>query len=154
MQISDKGLQMIIAFEGLELKAYKCPAGVWTIGVGHTGGVDGLPISRGLMITEEQAMALLREDVGRFERYLNRQSFAKILTQGMFDALVSFIFNVGTGAFQTSTMRKKLCMGASAEEVAREFGKWVYGTVGGKKEKLPGLVKRRRRECEMFLSEQ
>ena len=151
MEISDRGLRMIVAFEGLELNAYKCPSGVWTIGVGHTGEVDGVPIGRGMIITQAEAMALLREDVGRFERYLNRQSFAKVLTQGMFDALVSFIFNVGKGAFETSTMRKKLCMGASAEEVAREFGKWVYGTVGGKKEKLPGLIARRKREKERFL---
>lgn len=151
MQISDRGLQMIVAFEGLELNAYKCPAGVWTIGVGHTGDVDGVPVGRGMMITQAEAMALLREDVGRFERYVNRQPFAKVLTQGMFDALVSFIFNVGTGAFQTSTMRRKLCVGAPIEEVAAEFGKWVYGTVGGKKVRLAGLVKRREREREVFI---
>lgn len=152
MQISDRGLQMIVAFEGMELNAYKCPAGVWTIGVGHTGSVDGVPVGRGMMITQAEAMALLREDLGRFERYVNRQPFAKVLTQGMFDALVSFIFNVGTGAFQTSTMRRKLCVGAPAEEVAAEFGKWVFGTVDGKKERLAGLVKRRVREREVFLS--
>lgn len=151
MQISDRGLQMIVAFEGLELNAYKCPAGVWTIGVGHTGDVDGVPVGRGMMITQAEAMALLREDVGRFERYVNRQPFAKVLTQGMFDALVSFIFNVGTGAFQTSTMRRKLCVGAPIEEVAAEFGKWVYGTVDGKKVRLAGLVKRREREREVFI---
>lgn len=152
MQISDKGLKSIVAFEGMELNAYKCPAGVWTIGVGHTGTVDGIPISRGMMIPEAEAMALLREDIKRFERYLNRQSFVGRLTQGMFDALVSFIFNVGTGAFDSSTMRKKLCTGAAPEDIAKEFRKWVYGTVNGKKERLPGLVKRRERESELFLS--
>ena len=152
MQISDRGLKSIIAYEGLELNAYKCPAGVWTIGVGHTGNVDGVPIGPGMIVSKAQAMELLRKDVARFERYINRQSFAKRLTQGMFDALVSFIFNVGTGAFQTSTMRKKLCIGAQSKDVAQEFGKWVYGTVGGKKERLPGLMKRREKECEMFLS--
>ncbi len=151
MRISENGLQSIVAFEGMELNAYRCPAGVWTIGVGHTGFVDGVPIGRGMMITQAEAMRLLREDVERFERYLNRQPFAKRLTQGMFDALVSFIFNVGSGAFQTSTMRRKLCVGAPAEEVAAEFGKWVYGTVNGKKERLSGLVKRRERERVMFL---
>ena len=152
MKISDKGLQSIIAFEGMELNAYKCPAGVWTIGVGHTGDVDGVPVGRGMMITQAEAMELLRGDVARFEQYLNRQSFAARLTQGMFDALVSFVFNVGTGAFETSTMRKKLCMGASQEEVAKEFPKWVYGTLNGKKERLAGLVKRREKEREIFLS--
>ena len=152
MQISDKALARLVAFEGMELNAYKCPAGVWTIGVGHTGEVDGVPVGKGMLITQTKAMEILREDVKRFERYVNRQSFAKILTQGMFDALVSFIFNVGTGTFQTSTMRKKLCIGASPEDVAMEFKKWVYGTMDGKKERLPGLIKRREMEREMFLS--
>ena len=151
MKISERGIDMIIAFEGMELNAYKCPAGVWTIGVGHTGDVDGIAIRKGMMITQAQAMDLLREDVAYVEKYINRLSFAERLTQGMFDALVSFIFNVGTGAFQTSTMRKKLCLGAPAEEVAAEFPKWVYGTVNGKKEKLPGLIARREKEREIFL---
>ena len=151
MQVSDNGLQSIVAFEGMELNAYKCPAGVWTIGVGHTGTVDGIPIGSGMMVSEAEAMNLLREDVKRFERYLNRQSFARRLTQGMFDALVSFIFNVGTGAFDSSTMRKKLCKGAAPGDIAKEFRKWVYGTVNGRKEKLAGLVKRRECEARMFL---
>ena len=152
MRISDRGLQAVVAFEGLKLEAYRCPAGVWTIGVGHTGTVDGEPVGRGMRITDAKAMELLREDVASVERYLSRQPFAKILSQGMFDALVSFIFNVGTGAFETSTMRRKLCVGAPPEEVAEEFKRWVYGTVDGKKVRLTGLVKRRERECEMFLS--
>ena len=151
MRTSDKGLQSIVAFEGMELSAYKCPAGVWTIGVGHTGTVDGVPISRGMIITEAEAMNILREDVKRFECYLNRQPFVGRLTQTMFDALVSFIFNVGTVAFQTSTMRKKLCKGAAPKDVAKEFRKWVYGTVNGRKERLAGLVKRRECEARMFL---
>lgn len=151
MKTSRRGIDMIIAFEGLELKAYKCPAGIWTIGVGHTGDVGGIPVGHGMAITATEAMGLLREDITRFERYLNAQSFAKILNQGMFDALVSFIFNVGTGAFQTSTMRRKLCLGESPQEVAKEFSRWVYGTVNGKKERLPGLVARRESEKERFL---
>lgn len=151
MQTSERGINMIIAFEGMELNAYKCPAGVWTIGVGHTGEVDGVPVKRGMLITQAKAKELLREDLKKVEVYLNRQSFAGRLTQGQFDALVSFIFNVGSGAFQTSTMRKKLCLGAAAEEVAAEFRKWVYGTVNGKKEKLAGLITRREKERECFL---
>lgn len=151
MRISDRGIESIVAFEGLELNAYKCPAGVWTIGVGHTGCVDGMPIVRGMVIGDAKAKELLREDVGRVEHYLNGQPFAKVLTQGMFDALVSFIFNVGIGAFQTSTMRRCLCTG-DFEGAATQFRRWVYGTVNGKRERLEGLVKRREREREMFLS--
>lgn len=146
------GLQNIIAFEGIELNAYRCPAGVWTIGVGHTSDVDGVNVARGMKITESEAMALLKEDVKHFERYLNKQPFIVSLTQGMFDALVSFIFNVGIAAFAASTMRRKLCSNAAREDVAKEFPKWVFGTVNGKKERLAGLVKRREAERQMFLS--
>lgn len=151
MKTSRTGIDLIIAFEGLELKAYKCPAGIWTIGVGHTGDVYGQPIKRGMEITWQQAEWLLEKDLASVESYMSNQPFAQRLKQKEFDALVSFVFNVGKGAFETSTMRKKLCMGAAAEEVAAEFPKWVYGTVNGKKEKLPGLVARRERERDRFL---
>ena len=150
MQTSERGLQTIVAFEGMELNAYRCPAGVWTIGVGHTGEVDGEPVKKGLMITQAKAMELLRDDLKKVERCIDRQSFAGRLAQGQFDALASFIFNVGTSAFQTSTMRKLLCMGEN-KAAAEQFSRWVYGTVNGKKEKLPGLVLRREREREMFI---
>lgn len=149
MQISDSGIKAIIAFEGMELNAYLCPAGVWTIGVGHTGDIDGKPIRKGLLITQAKALELLRGDLAKFEKHINSQPFAHKLTQGQFDALVSFVFNIGTGAFQTSTLRRKLCVGMDASD---EFSKWVYGTINGKKEKLPGLVRRREKEREMFLS--
>jgi lysozyme len=152
MRTSEMGLQNIIAFEGIELNAYRCPAGVWTIGVGHTSDVDGVNVVRGMKITESEAMALLKEDVKHFERYLNKQPFIRSLTQGMFDALVSFIFNIGIAAFAASTMRRKLCSNAAREDVAKEFPKWVFGTVNGKKERLAGLVKRREAERQMFLS--
>ena len=151
METSERGINMIIAFEGMELNAYKCPAGVWTIGVGHTGEVDGVPVKRGMLITQAKAKELLREDLKKVELYLNRQSFAGRLTQGQFDALVSFLFNVGSGAFQTSTMRKCLCTG-DFEGAAAQFGRWIFGTVNGKKEQLPGLVTRREKEREIFES--
>ena len=151
MKTSEKGVDMIIAFEGMELNAYKCPAGVWTIGVGHTAEVDGIPVKRGMLITTTKAMELLKSDLAKVEYYINRQSFAGRLTQGMYDALVSFIFNVGTGAFQTSTMRRCLCTG-DFESAAAQFGRWIFGTVNGKKEKLAGLVTRREKERERFLN--
>ena len=95
MQTSEQGIKMITAFEGIEEKAYKCPSGVWTIGVGHTGKVDGSPINAGMHITQEKAMQLLRQDLAHFEEYINAEPYAKKLQQHQFDALVSFIFNVG-----------------------------------------------------------
>ena len=151
MRASRNALETIIAYEGMKLKAYKCPAGIWTIGVGHTGAVDGQPIQEKMAITETKAMDLLQEDVAKIDKYLNSQPFCKRLTQNQYDALTSFIFNVGRRAFETSTMRKKLCLNEPGKDVAAEFGRWVYGTVNGKKVILPGLVKRRRKEAAMFL---
>lgn len=152
MQTSEKGINAIIAFEGMELDAYKCPSGVWTIGVGHTGYIDGRLVQKGMSISEDKAMTVLKEDLKKFEDYLNKQPFASRLNQNQFDALVSFVFNVGTGNFQNSTMRKKLCMNAKKEDIAAEFGRWVYGTANGKKTVLKGLEHRREKEAEMFLS--
>ena len=151
MKTSERGIDMIVSFEGIELEAYKCPAGVWTIGVGHTGYVDGKRIAEGLKITRDKAYDLLRGDTKKVEDYLAKQPFVGRLVQRQFDALVSFIFNVGISAFQTSTMRRKMCTGADDASVAEEFGRWVYGTVDGKKVILKGLVYRREKEAEKFL---
>ena len=151
MRTSEKGVNMLVAFEGMELKAYKCPAGVWTIGVGHTGKIDNEEICSGMSITREKALHILGLDLKKVENYINRQPFANGLTQGQFDALSSFIFNIGTTAFHSSTMRKLLSEGATTARVAKEFCRWVYGKVNGKKERLPGLVGRRNREKKLFL---
>src|SRR5690606_20728399 len=90
MYISKQGLELIKQFEGLRLKAYKCPSGIWTIGYGHTKGVYP-----GMTITEELADKFLVDDIWYFERDV--ESLVKVpLTQGQFDALVSFAFNVGS----------------------------------------------------------
>lgn len=152
MHTSERGIEMIVAFEGIELTAYRCPAGIWTIGVGHTGSVDGEAIYAGMSITREKALDILQSDLIKIERYIGRQTFVKHLTQGQFDALVSFIFNIGIAAFQSSTMRKILSNTNAFEKAAKEFDRWVYSKVNGKKEKLSGLVKRRNIEKELFLN--
>lgn len=131
--------ELIRAFEGLELKAYKCPAGVLTIGYGHTKTVTA-----GMVITEEEAEALLREDLLWVEETINNKVTVP-LTQSQYDALASFIYNVGSGAFTKSTLLRKLntgdYVGASAE-----FKRWnkADGRV------LKGLVRRRKAEQELF----
>ena len=97
MKASSKALELIKQFEGLRLKAYLCPGGVWTIGYGHTAGVKS-----GMVITEAQAEEFLLSDIAIFEKAINDQNLA--LTQNMFDALVSFTFNVGVGNFKRSTL--------------------------------------------------
>lgn len=141
MRTSDKGIDLIKAFEGLRLNAYRCPAGVPTIGYGHTKDVV-----MGTKITAEDAEELLRGDLEVFEDGV-AEAVKLSLTQGQFDALVSFSFNLGVGALRKSTLLKKLNMG-DIEGAADEFLKW--NRAGGKV--LPGLVKRRKAERELFLS--
>lgn len=141
MKVSNNGINLVKRFEGLQLKAYKDSVGVLTIGYGHTHAVKA-----GDMITGVQADAFLREDLQVAELTVNTNVKVK-LTQGQFDALVSFVFNLGSGNFVKSTLIKKLNAGDYAG-AADEFGKWV--NAGGKK--LSGLVKRRAAEREVFLT--
>lgn len=146
MQISNKGIELIKRFEGLELKAYQDSVGVWTIGYGWTQPVDGKKIGPGMVIDQATADRLLKCGVVQYEQGVNQLVKVKI-TQGQFDALVSFAYNLGLRSLSTSTLLKKLNAGGK-QGVANEFGKWV--NAGGVK--LNGLVKRRAAERELFLS--
>ena len=139
MQISKVGLDLIKQFEGLYLNSYRCPAGIPTIGYGHTAGV-----AMGQTITQQQADDYLRRDVRQFERAVSRQVTVP-LTQGQFDALVSFAFNLGEGALAQSTLLRLLNAGDYAGAAA-QFDRWnkAAGRV------LPGLVRRRAAERALF----
>jgi len=139
MTTSRQGLRLIKDFEGLRLGAYRCPAGVWTIAYGHTKGVR-----QGQVITEAQAEDYLIEDIAPLERYLNGLGIN--FRQEQFDALISWLFNLGTGNFKSSTLLKRIKADASDEDIAAEFTKWVYA---GKKP-LAGLKRRRVAEANMF----
>ena len=128
------------------MTAYKCPAGVWTIGYGHTGMVDGKLISGGMTITAAKATELLKKDLASFEAAVNGCVTVPI-TQNMFDALVSFSFNVGSGALRRSALLRKL-NAKDYNGAADEFPLW--NKAGGKV--LNGLVRRRKAEKELFLS--
>lgn len=141
MKISDKGLALIKKYEGLRLKAYKCPAGIWTVGYGSTGP----HVKSGMEITEAQANALLMLDVSRFETGVN--ALASCKTQGQFDALVSFAFNLGLGNLDSSTLLKKHKAGDYAG-AADQFPRWNKSDGMA----LPGLVKRRAAERELYVS--
>lgn len=159
-KISAIGISQIQTREELRLKAYRCEAGRLTIGYGHTDGVKD-----GDVITEEQAIEFFKSDVGAIENHLNRlRQSAKIkFKQCEFDALVSLIFTIGLGSFQTSTLRKKLIARATPQECAAEFKKWIYVTKikveerDGKKFKFPvkvisnGLKNRRESEYKQYL---
>lgn len=148
MKMGSKGLSLVKSFEGLYLKAYKCPAGVWTIGYGHTGKVDGKPIREGMIITEKKAEDLLRQDMEEFEKAVKTLVKVKI-NQNQFDALVSFAFNCGSGALKSSTILKMVNQ-KKFITAARHFEDWSKATVNGKKVVLPGLLRRRKAEASLF----
>ncbi|MDL4916159.1 MAG: lysozyme [Enterobacterales bacterium endosymbiont of Blomia tropicalis] len=140
MQISHNGLEIIKNFEDLKTSAYCCPAGIWTIGYGHTHNV-----SSGDICTSLQAETWLKEDCQVAEIVIET-NVKVLLNQHQFDALVSFIFNVGAGNFVRSTLLKKLNVGDYVG-AASEFGRWI--NAGGVP--LDGLRKRRITERKLFL---
>ena len=147
MKINEEGLQIIKHFEGFRADSYLCPAGVWTQGYGSTRNSKGKRFTGNEdPITEKQAEELLMEDCGRAEKAIGRLVRVP-LTVNEFSSLVSFIYNVGSGAFQRSTMRMKLNR-SDYEGAANEYPKWRRA---GKKV-LRGLVLRREMERELFLA--
>ena len=150
MKTSKNGINLIKQFEGCRLKAYKCPANVWTIGIGHTGTVNGKPISADMTITELMAETLLAIDLQNFEKCIN-DNVKKPLTQNEFDALVSFVFNNGIRAFEKSSMLKLLNSGHILL-AAGQFDRWNKITVNGKKVACRGLTRRRAAEKALFLT--
>jgi lysozyme len=142
MNTSDKGAEFITQHEGERLKAYRDVAGILTIGVGHTGDVE-----EGDTITKEQSRELLLGDLSEAEDAVN--AYVKVeLNQNQYDALVSFVFNVGAGNFKSSTLLKKLNAG-DYEGAAGQFERWDMA--GGRH--IPGLLKRRHAEAALFQSE-
>lgn len=143
MRVSQKGIDLIKKFEGIRLKSYICPAGVLTIGYGHTGP-DVYPNQQ---ITAEEAEKLLWEDTESAQQAVSSFVSAKI-NQNEYDSLVSFTFNVGPTAFVNSTLLRLLNKGADRKVVAAEFGRWVKA---GSDTPVPGLVRRREEERKLFL---
>ena len=136
MKITDDFVKKVMEFEGLRTRAYKCPGGVWTIGYGHTAGVKP-----GMRCTRLQATAWLREDLTVAANEVEKLGLE--LTQGQAEALVDFVFNLGIGALEGSTLLNKLRAGADAEDIQAELRRWVYA--GGEVQK--GLVRRREWEA-------
>jgi lysozyme len=138
MHMSQGGLDALLKkFEGCKLKAYYCPAGVCTIGYGHTSAAGAPQVVDGMTITQADAEAILRQDLIKYERSV--QDLVKVkLTQNQFDVLVDFAYNAGVGNLKSSTMLKKINSG-DLDAVPAELMKWTKG--GGKV--LPGLVRRR-----------
>ena len=141
MKTSEKLLLQLMVMEGLMLEAYEDAAGVWTIGYGHTKGVRP-----GDRISVWWAKELLKDDVEEVEQQVRELDVAR--TEGQFDALVSFVFNLGIDRLKTSTLLKVIREGGSKNAIKREFKRWVHA--GGKQ--LKGLERRREWEAKRFLS--
>lgn len=141
MRTGQRGINLIKQFEALRLEAYKCPAGIWTIGYGHTRGVKP-----GDVIDKQKAEQLLAEDLRESEAVVSRECPG--INQNQFDALVSFVFNCGSGSFQKSTLLK--CVKANPENVniRYEFSRWnkSKGMI------LAGLIRRRKAEADLYFS--
>lgn len=140
MKTSPIGRKLIQSFEGYRSEAYLCPAGVWTIGYGHTRDVK-----QGDICTKEEADMFLQDDLKTAEDAVNAQNLK--IGQLQFDALVSFVFNVGTANFNKSTLLKKLKISTAAtSDIETEWKKWKYAN----KVELKGLVRRRAAEWSLY----
>jgi lysozyme len=139
MQISQEGLALIKKFEGCELEAYKCPAGVWTIGYGHTKDVK-----EGDKINKDEANYLLQEEMIEFESYIDDMVEVE-LNQSQYDALCAWVYNLGPSNLGSSTLLKVLNEG-KYEEVPQQIKRW--NKANG--EVLTGLIRRREAEALLF----
>ncbi len=142
MKASVDAYELIKQFEGLRLEAYLCPAGIWTIGYGHTSGV-----SPNSFITTQEADEYLHRDVAAIEMQLNKLNLS--LRQCQWDAIVSFVFNVGIGNFKASTLLAKIRINPDDNSIIDEFLRWVYAN--GKV--MRGLQKRRLTEMKLYFSD-
>lgn len=146
MEMSNNGLALLKSFEGCELTAYQDSVGVWTIGYGWTQPVNGKPVGKGMIISQETADSLLRSGVVQYEKGVTGLVTVAV-NQNQFDALADFAYNLGVKSLEGSTLLKKLNAG-DYQAAADEFPKW--NKAGGKV--LNGLVKRRAAERSLFLS--
>ena len=147
MHMSQGGLDNLLKkFEGCKLKAYRCPAGILTIGYGHTSAAGDPEVHDGMTITQQQAEDILKADLVKYEQPV--AAMVKVdLEQNQFDVLVDFAYNAGVGALKTSSLLKKVNAGDFAA-VPDELMKWTKG--GGKV--LPGLVRRRQAESAWWVA--
>jgi len=145
MEINKAGKDLVKHFEGCKLKAYKCPANVWTIGYGNTFYEDGSKVKEGDVITQERANELFDIIINDFARMTDALVKSDV-SENNFSAIVSFAFNVGTGNLKKSTLLKKVNVNPKDPTIKAEFMKWTKanGVV------LKGLVRRREAEAKLY----
>lgn len=141
MQIGKNCIDLIKKFEGLKLESYKCPAGLWTIGYGNTQWENGTRVLENQVIDIQRAEKLLMFWVNKYAEKIDLK-----VNQNQFDALVSFAYNVGITNFNNSTLKKKVIANPNDVTIRDEFMKWV----SSRGKQLPGLVKRREAEANLY----
>jgi lysozyme len=147
MVISNKLKELVKEFEGCKLKAYKCPAGIWTIGYGNTQYENGKAVKEGELITLERAEELLDVILIKFVQQTNELIKSNV-NQNQKDALTDFAYNCGIGNLRSSTLLKKVNANPTDKTIRDEFMKWNKG--GGKV--LNGLTRRREAEANLYFS--
>lgn len=149
MTPSQQAVDLIKTFEGFRTNAYLCPAGVPTIGYGSTMWPDGKKVKLGQVISMEQAEKLLMWEI---ENKAKAMRPVKV-NQNQYDALVSFVYNLGVGAFNGSTLRKLVHNNPNDPKIEDEFMKWINVRQGGKLVKSNGLIRRRQAEANLYFKE-
>ena len=145
MEVNKAGKDLIKRFEGCKLKAYRCPAGLWTISWGLTFYPDGTKVKEGDVITQQQAEDYFNAIVDDFAKKVDALIKSNV-SENNFSALVSFAYNVGMGNFQRSTLLKKVNANPKDKTIPAEFRKWVRANG----EVLKGLVRRRDAEAKLY----
>ena len=140
-KVGKAGLALIKQFEGCRLEAYRCSAGRWTIGYGHTDGVK-----KGMKITQQQAELIFQNDIALFSKSVSNVIGSVNLNQNQYDALVSFAYNCGIGNLKKSTLLKRIKENPNDERIGYEFSRWAYSN--GRY--LAGLARRRKAEAELY----
>jgi lysozyme len=147
MKANERGIKLLHDFEGLKLKAYLCPAKVWTIGYGNTRYEDGRPVKEGDVITKERAEQLFLRILDVFEKGV-KSRVKKELNSNQFSALVSFSYNVGLGNFGASTLLKMVNVNPSDPKIREQFMRWNKANGGI----MAGLIRRRKAEADLYFS--
>ena len=145
MKLDVNGVNLLAELEGLKLKAYKCPADVWTIGLGNTFYEDGSKVKEGNVISKERAYLLFYSISAKFEKTINENVKVKI-NQNQFNALFCFVYNIGQTAFIKSTLLKYVNANPNDGNIAKQFLRW--NKAGGKE--LQGLTNRRIKESALY----
>lgn len=146
MKLSESIKRKMKGWEGCRLTAYRCPAGVLTIGYGHTGA----DVTPGKNITQAQADALFDRDIEAFAASIAGIVTPTMLKQCQFDALVSIAYNIGVANFRTSTLLRLVKCNPEDPKIREAFGMWNKARVNGVLKPLPGLIRRRKEEADHY----